>query len=221
MNQSQPKFSIILASIIIATIPAFATANNTEILTQKKPDISQPKIPDLPESDNSPYTQLEKLLAAEKWQEADEETYNVILKLTRRDRAGGVNTRVIKEKLSCAEISSIDQLWRKYSQEKFGLSIQKSIYLETGNKLAAYEPQSYQIFGDRVGWRENRKWKQYDQLNFSQDAPKGHLPLALREPEITTINIPEFIITERLRRALYSKVEECGLSLTLTPQLHF
>ncbi len=211
MNLSQNKFLMIFASITIAAIPTLATASYREILTQKKTDISQPKTPKLPDSKNSPYTQLEKLLANQKWQEADEETYNLILKLTRRDRAGGVNTRVIKEKLSCEEIRNIDQLWQKYSQEKFGLSIQKSIYLNTGNKLAAYDPQSYQIFGEKVGWRENRKWKKYDQLNFTQDAPQGHLPLALREAETTTINIPEFIITERLRRVLYLRLEECQI----------
>ncbi|MGB3511717.1 MAG: GUN4 domain-containing protein [Microcoleaceae cyanobacterium] len=214
MNQDKQKFFLIFASLIVAVIPAFATANNREIFTQKSSALSQSQIPTPPASkdaeDSSAYTKLEKLLAAGKWQEADEETYNFILKVTRRDRAGGINTRVIKEKISCEEIRSIDQLWQKYSEEKFGLSIQKSIYLKTGNKLTAYEPQNYQLFGDRVGWRENRKWKKYQQLNFSEAAPKGHLPLALRESE-TTLNIPEFIITERLRRALYSKIEECGL----------
>lgn len=205
---------ITIFGIILVAFPAFANGN-IELFTSKNSPIYQSQIPQNPapedSQNSSPYTQLEKLLAAGKWQEADEETYDVILKLTRRDRAGGINTRVIKEKLSCEEIRSIDLLWRKYSEEKFGLSIQKSIYLETGNKLEAYNPQNYQIFGDQVGWREERKWKKYDQLNFSQDTPQGHLPVALREPEITTINIPEFVITERLRRAIYSKVEECGL----------
>ncbi|MGK7919353.1 MAG: GUN4 domain-containing protein, partial [Trichodesmium sp.] len=66
------------------------------------------------------------------------------------------------------------------------------------------------IFGDRLGWRKARIWQKYEQLNFSEDAPKGHLPVAIREPEVT-VNIPEFMITKRLRRVLYSRVKECGL----------
>ena len=210
MNQIKTKIPIFLAIIIISAIPKFATATYRQILNQNKLNISQSPTKDLENANNSAYAQLEKLLVAGEWQKADEETYNIILKVTQRNIAGGINTRVIKEKLSCAEISSIEQLWQKYSDQNFGLGIQKSIYLKTGNKLEAYEPQSYQIFGQKVGWRENRKWKKYEQLNFSSDAPKGHLPLGLREQE-TTLNIPEFIITERLRRTLYSKVEECGL----------
>ncbi len=210
MIHSKPKILIVFLGMILVAFPSLANANNLGIFTAKESDIYQSKIITSQDGDTSPYIQLENLLAENKWQEADEETYDLILKLTQRTRAGGMNTRAIKEKISCEEISNIDQLWRKYSADKFGLSIQISIYLETGNNLEKYNPQSYQIFGDRVGWRKARKWKKYEQLNFSEDAPKGHLPVALREPEVT-VNIPEFMITKRLRRVLYSRVKECGL----------
>ncbi|MGD1703031.1 GUN4 domain-containing protein [Dapis sp. BLCC M229] len=210
MIHSKPKILIVFLGMILVAFPSLANGNNFGIFTPKESDIYQSKIITSQAPDTSPYIQLENLLAENKWQEADEETYDLILKLTQRTRAGGMNTRAIKEKISCEEIGNIDQLWREYSADKFGLSIQISIYLETGNKLEGYNPQSYQIFGDRVGWRKSRKWKKYEHLNFSQDAPKGHLPVALREPEVT-VNIPEFMITKRLRRVLYSRVKECGL----------
>ncbi|NEP06901.1 MAG: GUN4 domain-containing protein [Okeania sp. SIO2G4] len=204
------KNLIVFLWIILAAFPSLANSNNLEILTHNKSDISQSQIITSPEQENSPYSKLENLLADNKWQEADEETYDLILTLTQRKRGGGINTRAIKEKISCEEISNIDRLWRKYSEDKFGLSIQVSIYLETGNNLEAYDPQSYQLFGDQLGWRKSRKWKKYEQLNFSENAPKGHLPIALRELD-ATVNIPEFMITKRLRRILYSKVQECNL----------
>ncbi len=210
MINSKSKIFIVLLWIILVTFPSLANANNFGIFIRKKSDIDRSIIITSQSLNNSDYSKLENLLAEKKWQEADEETYDLILKLTQRTRAGGINTRAIKEKISCEEIRNIDQLWREYSKDKFGLSIQISVYLETGNNLEGYNPQSYQIFGDRVGWRKARKWKKYEQLNFSEDAPKGHLPVALREPEVT-VNIPEFMITKRLRRVLYSRVEECGL----------
>ncbi|MDJ0520066.1 MAG: GUN4 domain-containing protein [Trichodesmium sp. MO_231.B1] len=210
MINSKTKILIVFLGMILIAFPSLANANNLGIFTSKESDIYQSKIITSQDGDTSPYIQLENLLAENKWQEADEETYDLILKLTQRTRAGGMNTRAIKGKISCEEIRNIDQLWREYSADKFGLSIQISIYLETGNNLEKYNPQSYQIFGDRVGWRKARKWKKYEQLNFSEDAPKGHLPVALREPEVT-VNIPEFMITKRLRRVLYSRVKECGL----------
>ncbi|MEM1170481.1 MAG: GUN4 domain-containing protein [Cyanobacteria bacterium P01_H01_bin.35] len=210
MIKSKLKILIVFLGMILVAFPSLANANNFGIFTRKQSDIYESKIITSQAPNNSPYIQLENLLRENEWQEADEETYDLILNLSQRTRAGGINTRAIKEKISCEEIGNIDQLWRKYSADKFGLSIQISIYLETGNNLERYNPQSYQIFGDKVGWRKARKWKKYEQLNFSEDAPKGHLPVAIREPEVT-VNIPEFMITKRLRRVLYSRVKECGL----------
>ncbi len=210
MIKYKPKNLIVFLGIILVAFPSLANSNNLGKLIKKESDIDKSKIITSQASNNSPYIQLENLLKGNKWQEADEETYDLILKLSQRTRAGGINTRAIKEKISCEEIRNIDELWQKYSEDKFGLSIQVSIYLETGNNLERYNPQSYQIFGDRLGWRKARIWKKYEQLNFSQDAPKGHLPVAIREPEVT-VNIPEFMITKRLRRVLYSRVKECGL----------
>lgn len=210
MSQWKRFFVIGFVGTILLAFAHNGNANNLEVFNSTKANIYQSQLSNSPTKDDSDYTQLENLLAGNKWQEADEQTYDLILKLTQRTRAGGINTRAIKEKISCEEIRNIDQLWRKYSADKFGLSIQVSIYLETGNNFEGYDPQSYQIFGDKVGWREARKWKKYEQLNFSQDAPKGHLPVALRDPDVT-VNIPEFMITKRLRQVLYSKVTECGL----------
>ncbi len=210
MIKYKPKNLIVFLGIILVAFPSLANSNNLGKFIKKESDIDKSKVITSQAPDNSPYSQLENLLKGNKWQEADEETYDLILKLSQRTRAGGINTRAIKEKISCEEIRNIDELWQKYSEDKFGLSIQVSVYLETGNNLERYNPQSYQIFGDRLGWRKARKWQKYEQLNFSEDAPKGHLPVAIREPEVT-VNIPEFMITKRLRRVLYSRVKECGL----------
>ena len=121
------------------------------------------------------YTRLRDLLAAGKWQEADQETRKVMLKAARREKEGWFDTDSI-ENFPCDDLRTIDQLWVKYSRGRFGFSVQKKIWLEVGGKVD-YETECK--LGDRVGWRKEGKWVNYDydDLTFNQKpAPVGHLP---------------------------------------------
>ena len=71
----------------------------------------------------------------------------------------------------------MDQLWVKYSNGKFGFSVQKQIWLELGGKLDG-EPDfdTYLKLGSRVGWRRNNEWLSYESHTFSTNALPGHLP---------------------------------------------
>jgi hypothetical protein len=83
------------------------------------------------------------------------------------------------------ELRKMDQLWVKYSNGKFGFSVQKQIWLDLGGKLDG-EPDWYgdiiltedtfTKLGDRVGWRNNDKWLSYNSYTFSTNALRGHLP---------------------------------------------
>jgi hypothetical protein len=71
----------------------------------------------------------------------------------------------------------MDQLWVKYSNGKFGFSVQKQIWLDLGGKLDGKPDfDTYRKLGDRVGWRQNNKWLSYDSYTFSTNALPGHLP---------------------------------------------
>jgi eukaryotic-like serine/threonine-protein kinase len=121
------------------------------------------------------YTRLRDLLAAGKWKEADWETRKVMLKAARREKEGWFDTNSI-ENFPCDDLRTIDQLWVKYSQGRFGFSVQKKIWLEVGGKVD-YETECK--LGDCVGWRKEGKWVNYDydDLTFKQKpAPVGHLP---------------------------------------------
>lgn len=134
--------------------------------------------------------ELEKLLEQKKWKDADQKTYQVLLILTKRESIGFMNEEAIK-KIPCSDLKTIDQLWKKYSGGLFGFSVQKRIFVETDNQLEPdainrYDPNAYIHFVDLVRWIESGKngkeeWKPYDQLNFSLEAPEGHLP---RLPEL-------------------------------------
>ena len=122
------------------------------------------------------FQNLEALLQAGKWRDADLETWELMKKLTKREQEGWLRLEDLKN-FPRQELRKMDQLWVKYSNGKFGFSVQKQIWLELGGKLDG-EPDydTYKKLGSRVGWRKNDAWLSYDDYTFSTNALPGHLP---------------------------------------------
>ncbi|MCZ2207308.1 GUN4 domain-containing protein, partial [Cylindrospermopsis raciborskii] len=76
------------------------------------------------------------------------------------------------------DLYRIDQLWLEYSRGKFGISVQQQIYQSLGG-TKEYNQDVWRSMGDRVGWRQWGSWLSYSNLNFSQTAQSGHLPICL------------------------------------------
>ncbi|MBD2013821.1 GUN4 domain-containing protein [Microcoleus sp. FACHB-53] len=78
------------------------------------------------------YTRLRDLLATRQWQEADKETYRVMLKATgrykTRDFINSYLTIESIEQFPCQDLYIIDQLWILYSGGRFGFSVQKRLW---------------------------------------------------------------------------------------------
>ncbi|OHY31933.1 GUN4 domain-containing protein [Cylindrospermopsis raciborskii] len=115
------------------------------------------------------------LLKAQDFRAADRETDKVILAVANREREGYLEIEDA-EKFPCKELRSIDQLWLKYSRGKFGISVQQQIYQSLGG-TKEYNQDVLRSMGERVGWRREGNWLYYSDLNFSQQAPSGHLPV--------------------------------------------
>ncbi|MEB3148148.1 MAG: GUN4 domain-containing protein, partial [Sphaerospermopsis sp.] len=131
-----------------------------------------------PSTESTPviFQKLEALLKAGKWKDADLETWNLMLKLTKREREGWLRIEDVKN-FPRQELRKMDQLWVKYSNGKFGFSVQKQIWLELGGKLDGKPDwETFTKLGDRVGWRKNGFWLSYDSYTFSTNALHGHLP---------------------------------------------
>ena len=80
------------------------------------------------------------------------------------------------------ELRKMDQLWVKYSNGKFGFSVQKQIWLDLGGKLdGETDFDTFRKLNDRVGWRKNDTWLSYDSCTFSTNALRGHLPVVVFE----------------------------------------
>lgn len=114
------------------------------------------------------YSQLDQFLAAGRWQEADEYTWLVMLIVVSREAEGWLRLEDI-ENFPCVDLQAIDQLWTEYSGKRFGLNVQRRILSSLEN--------NYTDFCDRVGWRQQENWLNYDELSFSANAPEGHLPV--------------------------------------------
>ncbi|MBD2389952.1 MULTISPECIES: GUN4 domain-containing protein [Aphanizomenon] len=131
-----------------------------------------------PTNESTPaiFQNLEALLKAGKWRDADLETWNLMVKLTKREQKGSLRLEDVKN-FPRQELRKMDQLWVKYSNGKFGFSVQKQIWLDLGGKLDG-EPDwdTFKKLGDRVGWRKNNEWLYHDSYTFSTNALPGHLP---------------------------------------------
>ncbi|MDY7023882.1 MAG: GUN4 domain-containing protein, partial [Cyanobacteriota bacterium] len=174
--------------------------------------------------------QLEELLQAKKWKEADLKTYDAMLKVSNRKAEGNLDPESIQN-FSCSYLETIDRLWTRYSGGQFGLSVQKQIYQKTGNNITTdflrkYDPDAYIHFNDLVRWIETQDngkevWKPYDQLTFSLDAPTGHLPRLEKleagmeqEPGYKFLSPNSLPLTSQeiqARNLLFSRVKACEL----------
>ena len=120
------------------------------------------------------YRKLQNYLQAGKWKKADEETRRVMLAVAKREQEGWLDTKSIDD-FPCEDLSIIDKLWVKYSNGKFGFSVQKRIYQGFGG-TRSYDGKIWDKFGDKVGWRKGGNWLYYKDITFDIKAPEGHLP---------------------------------------------
>jgi eukaryotic-like serine/threonine-protein kinase len=121
------------------------------------------------------YRKLRDYLAQGKWKEADKETARVMLVVAKREKEGWLEVKDI-DNFPCADLRTIDQLWVKYSDGKFGFSVQKRIYQGFGG-TREYNQEIWDKFGDKVGWRKGKKtWLYYNDIAFHKETSEGHLP---------------------------------------------
>jgi hypothetical protein len=140
----------------------------------------------------SNYKYLRSLLAAKRWQAADQETRIALFKLcglypTSQFQPGRITG------CFCQDLRAIDQLWLEFSDGQFGFSVQRSIWRHYYS-LYWEKAEIWAQFADRVGWRVNNllvenHWKQYDELTFTRNAPAGHLPHMGAEFGIFTLEV--------------------------------
>jgi len=132
------------------------------------------------------YTKLEQLLVAGQWQEADGETAKKMLEVVGRQKEGWLDIESM-ENFSCPDLRAMDRLWVKYSDGRFGFSVQKRIYQSLGG-TKEYNYKVWVAFSEAIGWKqkgEKGEWLSYSQSTFNTQAPSAHLPRERGRPSVT------------------------------------
>ncbi len=128
------------------------------------------------------YDYLQEMLIAERWQEADLETYLLMMQALGK----GEGEKFTSKELSafpCQDLQRINKLWVEHSDGKFGFSVQNKIYLGCGGKPISrdVDKEVWKRFSERTGWYLSEKYEivRYDDATFDTSAPVGHLPFGI------------------------------------------
>mgnify|MGYP002632922255 CR=1 FL=1 len=109
------------------------------------------------------------------------ETYRVMIKAVGKTEGNCFDSNELL-RFPRTDLRTIDKLWVKHSNERFGFSVQKKIYLSVGGRIGggwSDNEKAWEQYCARVGWR---KWGgfllfEYDNVTFDDTASKrGHLP---------------------------------------------
>lgn len=108
------------------------------------------------------YAQLEYSLKAKNWQAADIQTDQLMLNIAKIEKDEYLDIDSINN-FSCPDLKKIDQLWVN-SDKRFGFSVQKEIWINTGNQLGinpkqwtAKDSENYLRFARAVGWYDDKE----------------------------------------------------------------
>jgi tetratricopeptide (TPR) repeat protein len=117
------------------------------------------------------YLSLKKLLESGKWEEADKETAKLIGDVVEKVTGSRkISEKSIKE-FPPADLNTLNSIWLKFSDGKFGFSKQQDIFQECS--------KDKDIFGSKVGWRiadekERYFWIRNDDIKYSsEEMPEG------------------------------------------------
>ncbi len=125
------------------------------------------------------YTKLHRFLAEKNWYEADQETYQVMLKVADRVEEDYLTEEDI-DNCSSWDLKIINQLWLHYSEGNYGFSIQAQIYRSLGG-TRNYNEKVWENFCEQVGWCQGGRWLFYSEIfdnkKLQNCTTKGHLPV--------------------------------------------
>ncbi len=179
----------LLQATIFEVVPRSITNLEPSIVEQDQPISAQ----------GIDYQKLRDLLAANQWEEADQETKLMMLKVANIEQQAKFEPEDFHN-LACEYLRGIDKLWLKYSKGHFGFTVQKRIFEKIGGKPGVDDYKSYCRFGEEVGWLVKNHWLSERNFKFSLNAPAGHLPIAPFLPLIRGIRSKKIYFCDFLSR---------------------
>ena len=168
MNLQRNLLPIVLPLMTLAFTLSSAQAKEPTVKYVPKPfTIPQTPIETLKSDRLLDYNPLQTLLRSGKWNEAATLTSTLMLKAGGRLEQGALtetNTRYFP----CNDLLTVDKLWRYYSGDRFGLSVQSNIWVSIGGK----NEKNVSRFERRVGWGQA-----VEPVSNRLQVPSGYFPL--------------------------------------------
>jgi len=124
------------------------------------------------------YVPLATMLMTGDFEAADQFTREALIKLAGE---GAVKRNFVYytevPSIPCTDLATIELLWNKYSDGKFGYTVQEKIY--------RLQKEDFDNFCKKIGWSltteadvdRKRRWFGNSEFIYDLTAPKGHLPL--------------------------------------------
>ncbi|MFQ4138363.1 GUN4 domain-containing protein [Nodosilinea sp. PGN35] len=160
------------------TVTAVGAAQTTGLPSVLPPALKD----DLVSEKGINYNKLHDLLQAGQWRDADRETRSLIFKIVERyEDAYALKKRDFLT-ASCADLKMIDRLWLEQSDEQWGFSAQKRIYLECGASLDGKFPghEILDEFYNHIGWKKGKGCITYSELTSNPlECPAGAFPASI------------------------------------------
>ncbi|WP_375470606.1 AAA-like domain-containing protein [uncultured Nostoc sp.] len=136
--------------------------------------------------------ELDYLMKQQRWREANSKNWQFILYSAGKEEQGYLNLIDIKN-FNCKDLKQLDTLWVNNSKGYFGYSVQKKIYLASGNSLdydwekgewKNWNEKGYNDYTKSLGWRgQDGEWRSYEELpmNLTREGEneisiRGELP---------------------------------------------
>ncbi|MDJ1183949.1 GUN4 domain-containing protein [Roseofilum casamattae] len=147
------------------------------------------------------YEKLTNLLSQQNWQAANSETCQLILKAVDKLGQSKLKGNDI-ENIPCLDLNIIDRLWKEYSQERFGFTIQATIWNEV--------TENYGMFCEQIGWsdREQDVLNNYLDIEDPKQVPPGYLPSLITSLDLENPRIKHYIC-QLAYESLFQQLKTC------------
>ena len=125
---------------------------------------------------------LNDLLAAGEWEEADNETRALLIRIAGEDAVRRKWVYFTEARaMDAGDLRALDGLWLHYSDGRYGYSVQRRLWAECGRRWAKLFKRIDWVQGENDAYR---KWP--EEFMWKADAKPGHLPLtnALRGTQL-------------------------------------
>lgn len=184
---------IVVALIGLFGVLGVALINNwTEIFSNtESASLPSSNLVESAKLEPSDISDLQTFLATQQFRNADRETRRIMLQLSGRENEAWIDKESI-ERVSCEDLRLIDDLWQSYTQDQFGFTTQKALFQSTGKN---------EEFGELVGWRKDESWLTTSDLDYSLNAPSGHLPSASRDGSLSGGWLSYYLLSDTFSEA--------------------